>query len=440
MIGRGKMVEKNKHYTAVVTENGFGGEGIVKTDGGFTVFVPFCLKGEKIEYKVLKVLSSHGYGKLIKVIETSPDREEPVCPVFNRCGGCSFLHINYKRQLEIKKNQVRDCFKKYALIDADVSDVCGMDNPFNYRNKAMYQVQNGNFGFYANRSHDLVEFNKCYMQNSLDEKIIQTVSEYCARYNPPIKTLFTRYGEKEIMVTVVTYKDNLPHTEFLIESLKNVSPQIVSIMQNINKDNTNTLLGKTNKCLYGKETINAKIGDINLKISPHSFLQINPVQTVNLYSKAKTLADFKGNETIFDLYCGAGSIGLFMADSVKKVIGVESVPQAIDDANYNKKTNNINNIEFIQGDSETVVPELIKKGVLPDAVILDPPRKGCAESLLKLLDDCKIPKIIYISCNPATLARDINILKDNYNISTVYPYDMFPNTSHIECVVSISRK
>ena len=433
------MIEKNKHYTAVVSENGFGGEGIVKTKDGFTVFVPFALKGEEIEYRVVKVLSSHAYGKLIKIIKASKQRKEPVCSVFNRCGGCNFLHMEYGRQKEIKYEQVKSCMKKYANLEPEILPVIGMDNPFNYRNKAMYQVDKGNVGFYAPRSHDLISFNKCYMQNPLDEKIIEVTKEYCARYNAPIRTLFTRYGENCCMVTLVTYKEKLPAVDFLISRLKKISPLIVSIMQNINTDNTNTLLGKTNKTLYGSDTITAKIGNVKLKISPHSFLQINPIQTEELYSTAKKLASFSGDETIFDLYCGAGSIGLFMADSVKRVIGVESVLSAIDDANFNKAENKINNIEFIHGNSEDILPKLINSGIIPDAVILDPPRKGCDESLIKLLDNCKIKKIIYISCNPATLARDIALLKDNYTLSPVQPVDMFPNTSHVECCVLLCR-
>ncbi len=433
------MIEKNKHYTATVSENGFGGEGIVKTKDGFTVFVPFALKGEEIEYRVVKVLSSHAYGKLIKVIKPSKQRKEPVCPAFWRCGGCNFLHMDYLRQLEIKYEQVKSCMKKYAGIEPEILPVLGMDNPFNYRNKAMYQVDKGEIGFYAMRSHDLIAFDKCYMQNPLDEEIIKVVKEYCVRYNAPVRTLFTRYGENCCMVTVISYKEKLPAVDFLVSRLKKVSPLITSIIQNINTDNTNTLLGKINKTLYGSDTITAKIGDVKLKISPHSFLQINPVQTKKLYSKAKELAGFKGNETIFDLYCGAGSIGLFMADSVEKVIGVEAVPQAIDDANFNKNLNKTENIEFIQGNSEEVMPQLIKSGIVPDAVILDPPRKGCDESLIRLLDQCEIKKIIYISCNPATLARDIALLKDNYSLSPLQPVDMFPNTSHVECVVRLCK-
>ena len=433
------MIEKNKHYTAIVSENGFGGEGIVKTKDGFTVFIPFALKGEEIEYRVVKVLSSHAYGKLIKVIKPADSRREPVCPVFWRCGGCNFLHMDYSRQKEIKFQQVKSCMKKYAGLEPEILPVMGMDNPFNYRNKAMYQVEKGEIGFYAPRSHNLISFDKCYMQNPLDEEIIKITKEYCVRYNAPIRTLFTRYGENCCMVTVVSYKEKLPAVDFLISRLKKLSPLITSVIQNINTDNTNTLLGKTNKTLYGSDTITAKIGDVKLKISPHSFLQINPTQTEKLYSKAKELADFKGSETIFDLYCGAGSIGLFMAGSVKKVIGVESVPQAIVDANFNKNMNKTENIEFIEGASETVMPQLINSGIVPDAVILDPPRKGCDESLIRLLDECKIKKIIYISCNPATLARDIALLKENYSISPVQPVDMFPNTSHVECVVRLCR-
>ena len=330
--------------------------------------------------------------------------------------------------------------KKYARLDAEVLPVMGMDTPFYYRNKAMYQVEGENLGFYAQRSHSLIPLDFCYMQNKKDREIIQAVKEYSKKYSPPIRTLFTRYGENQCMVTLVTYKETLPAKDYLIKALLKANPDIVSIIQNINTSNTNTLLGERNIVLYGEEKIIAKIADTRLYVSPHSFLQVNPTQCEKLYSVAKEMGNFKGSETLFDLYCGAGSIGLFMSSYVKSVIGVESVAPAIGDALVNKELNNVENAEFICGAAEDVVPRLIKEGKIPHTVILDPPRKGCAESLIKLLIEQKIQKIIYISCNPATLARDISILKDFYNISPIQPVDMFPFTSHIECVVRLSRK
>lgn len=431
------MLVKNQVFTAAVDNYGCEGEGIVKIEG-YTIFVPGALKGETVEFKLIKVLKTHGFGKLLRVLTPSPYRQEPVCPVFRRCGGCQMLHIKYEEQLRIKKNHVIDCMKKYAGLELTVHDVLGMDAPFHYRNKAQYPVEGTRSGFYAPRSHDLVVTDGCPVQDRTDTAIRQAVSLYLEKTGAKARHIYTRYGEKQCMVVLVTPQKQLPRADLLVDLLRQI-PNVTSIIQNINQKNTNVILGKVNKLLYGSPTIEGKIGNLVFEISPHSFFQVNTVQTQVLYQTAKDLCGFQGNETLLDLYCGIGSIGLFMADSVHKVIGVESVPQAVEDAVRNAQNNGITNAQFRCGLAEELLPGLLNQGIQPDCVILDPPRKGCDASLIHTLLQTAPPKILYISCNPATLARDLALLAPAYHISPLIPVDMFPNTKHVEMVCLLSK-
>ena len=432
------MIKKNETYINTVSGFGANGEGVIKEDN-LPVFVPFALQGEQIEYKIVKVLKNHAFGKLLKVIKPSESRIKPVCDCFYRCGGCSLLHIDYQKQLEIKKDNVINCMKKYSGLDIKVNDVVPCSKIFNYRNKAQYPVANGLCGFYALRSHDIIPLEDCKIQNTSDKLIIKTVLAYIKATNTPIKHIYTRYGENECMVVLVSKSPKLKKQEFLIKNLLELNCNITSIILNVNPDDTNVILGKKNITLYGKDTITASIGDLKFDISPLSFFQVNSIQTKVLYDTAKDIAKFNKDDNILDLYCGTGSIGLYMSNSVNSVLGVEIVPDAIENAKSNAKKNNIDNAEFMCGAAEDLMPELIKKQGKIDAVILDPPRKGCDESLLTCLLNTDIEKILYISCNPATLARDINILSEKYNPSAITPVDMFPHTSHVETVALLTK-
>lgn len=431
------MIEKNKTYINKVSGFGASGEGVVK-EGNLPVFIPYALKDETIEYKVIKVLKNHAFGKLMKVIEPSPNRIQPVCESFHRCGGCSMLHIDYPTQLEIKKNNVINCMKKYSGLNMAVNDVVPCKQVFGYRNKAQYPIDNGKCGFYALRSHDIVPIDCCKIQNPNDEAIIKTVLTYIKISKAPIKHIYTRYGKDECMVVLVSRSSKLNDKDFLVKKLLEVNKSISSIILNVHPENTNVILGKKNITLYGKSTITASIGTLDFDISPLSFFQVNSTQTEVLYNTAKKLAAFKPTDKIIDLYCGTGSIGLFMADSVKSVLGVEIVPDAVENAISNARINRITNAEFLCGPAEVMMPDIIKSKGHIDAVILDPPRKGCDESLLECLLDTEIEKILYISCNPATLARDISVLSKKYIPSAITPVDMFPHTSHVECVVKLT--
>ena len=430
------MIEKNEIYITDIESYGCNGEGIAHIDG-FPVFIENALKGEKVKILAVKVLKNFGYGKLLEVLEPSDARRDVICPVFKRCGGCQLLHMEYQEQLLLKTQIVEDCMRKFSgLSDFQVAPCEGAESPFNYRNKAQYPVKGREVGFYAQRSHDLIPVEKCLMQNEADEKYIEIVKNYA--HSEDIRHLYTRTGDGEQMVVLVSACRKLRDEAWLVEKFKEAGA--TTLVQNINTKNTNVILGGENKVLYGTGKIEGRIGSLKFSVSPHSFFQINTKQTEKLYGKGKELLELKGTERLMDLYCGIGSIGLFMADKVKSVIGVECIPQAIENAKENAKKNGISNAEFMVGLSEEVFPMLMKKGEMPDIVVVDPPRKGCDEKLLTTLLEYTPEKILYISCNPSTLARDLKILSEKYDVGTVYPYDLFPNTRHVECCVRLWRK
>lgn len=430
------MLEKNKIYEADIESYGCNGEGISHIDG-FPVFIENALQGEKVKFLAVKVLKNFAYGKLLEVITPSKSRKEVICPVFKRCGGCQLLHIHYKEQLYLKTEIVKDCMRKFSgLSNFEVAFCEGAENPFNYRNKAQYPVKDKQVGFYAPRSHELIPIDKCFMQNTADEKYIEIIKNYA--HSKDIRHLYTRCGENEQMVVLVTNSRKLKDEDWLVEQFMHAG--VTTLVQNINLKNTNVILGEENKVLYGTGKIEGRIGKLKFSVSPHSFFQINTKQTEKLYQKGKDLLELKGDERLMDLYCGIGSIGLFMADSVKSIIGVECIPEAIENAKENAKKNGVENAEFLVGLSEEVFPALMKKGEMPDIVVVDPPRKGCDEKLLSTLLEYLPEKILYISCNPSTLSRDLKILSEKYSVGTVYPYDLFPNTRHVECCVKLQRK
>lgn len=430
------MLIKNEIYETEIENYGCNGEGIGRVDS-FPVFIEGALKGEKVKFLAVKVLKSFAYGKLLEVLSPSKHRKEVLCPVFKRCGGCQLLHMDYAEQLALKKEIVEDSMRKFSgLKDFKVSDVCGFENEsFHYRNKAQYPTIDGKYGFYAPRSHDLITVSSCLMQNKKDEKLLKIMQDY--PYPEEIRHLYTRYGENEQMAVVITRTNTLKGEKWLIEKMQEA--EVDTLVQNINLKDTNVILGEKNKILYGKGTVDGKIGNLVFEVSPHSFFQINAKQTERLYQKGKDLLDLKGTEVLMDLYCGIGSIGLFMADKVKSVFGVECIPQAIENAKENAIRNGIENAEFVVGLSEDVFKEKMEESALPDVVVIDPPRKGCDQKLLDTLLKYSPEKILYISCNPSTLARDLSILSEKYDVGTIFPYDLFPNTKHTECVVRLTR-
>lgn len=451
------MIVKNEEYVVEVIDNGFQGEGIAKIDG-MTVFIPNCIKDEKVKIKILKVTSNIAYGKIVEVLEKSKYRVEPDCNTFSKCGGCAIRHIDYEYTLEIKKNSVESTLKKALGREIKIKDILKMDYPYNYRNKLQYPVgiDNNNspvMGVYAERTHSIISTNECKIQDKLSQEIANDIFDFLVRnevkvYNEKdlsgsIRHIVIRIGKKtnEIMITLVSNTEKIDKEKELVEYITSKYSEIKTIVKNINNKNTNVILGRENVILYGEGYIYDYLGEFKFKISPFSFYQVNPIQTEKLYSKAVEYANLTGNETVFDLYCGIGTIGIFSSKKVKKLYGIETISQAIEDAKENAKINGIENAEFFVGDVEKTLPEFIKeKHIKPDVVFLDPPRKGCDRTALETLLQIKPQKIVYVSCNPATLARDLKILDDVYECKEISICDMFPFTHHIECIAALTLK
>ena len=444
-------MNKNEEYIVDIIDNGFQGEGIAKIDG-LTVFIPNGIKGEKAKIKILKVTTSHAFGKILELLEKSPNRVEADCATYIKCGGCAMRHINYKSTLEMKKNAVESTLKKALGREIKISDVLGMENPYNYRNKLQYPIgidENGKsiMGVFAERTHKIIPTKECNIQDKLSQKIANNIYKYIYENNISVynekslsgslRHIIIRSAKKtnEIMIILVSNTKIIPKERELVDYIINNHKEVKTIVKNINNKNTNVILGKDNEILYGQGHIHDYLGECKFKISPMSFYQVNPIQTEKLYSKAVEYAELTGNETIFDLYCGIGTIGIFAAKKVKKLYGIETIPQAIEDAKINAKLNNIENAEFFVGNVESELPEFIKQNnVKPDVVFVDPPRKGCDKIALDTLKQIKPQKIVYVSCNPATLGRDLKILEEVYELKNISICDMFPFTHHCEVV------
>lgn len=449
-------IKKNENYTLEINGMTHEGQGVGRINN-FTVFVDGAIKGETADVRIIKVNKSYAFGKLIKIITPSPERIQPFCSASKRCGGCNLQHLSYKGQLKFKTDLVKENIKRIGkLEDVVVHETIGMENPLNYRNKSQYPVgiigEKPVIGFYASRSHEIIESDECGIQDIYSDRIraivkdfigINKISVYSeATKEGLIRHVVTRVGFKtgEVMVVIVINGKVLPKMDELIHVIVAGVPEVKSIFLNINKINTNIILGDQNVKIFGSETITDYIGKYKFNISPLSFFQVNPVQTEVLYAKALEYAALSGNENVFDLYCGIGTISLFLSEKAKKVYGVEVVEDAIRDAKTNAELNSVGNVEFISGEAERVIPDLYWKGIKADVVVADPPRKGCGEGLLKTLVDMQPKRIVYVSCNPSTLARDLKYLSENgFKVVEVQPVDMFPWTAHTESCVRIER-
>lgn len=443
------QIEKNKEYVVDIIDNGFQGEGIAKIDG-LTIFIPNAIKGEKIKILIVKVLSSHAFGKIIEIIKPSKYRVESDCPTYKRCGGCSLRHVEYKETLKMKQNAVQSLVNKTLNTKIQVQETEGMEYPYHYRNKAQYPVglnKDGKpvMGVFANRTHEIIPIDTCYIQNEQTEEIAKFIFNFLVNnnisfYNEKtqkglVRHIVTKIGIKtnEIMCIIVINGDSFPKENELVRDLKNKFPNIKSIIKNINTKNTNVILGKENINLFGNGYITDVLGNYKFKISPMSFYQVNPVQAEKLYNLGVKYAEITKNDIVFDLYCGIGTISLCMSKFAKKVYGVEIVEEAIEAAKENAKINNVENTEFIAGDVEKVLSNLIdNKKVIPDIIMVDPPRRGLDNTSVENIKKVSPKKLVYISCNPATLMRDLAKLEDIYEIKNIKPVDMFPYTSHVE--------
>lgn len=455
------LIEKNKEYILDIVSQGYEGEGIAKINDTFTVFIEGALKGERVNVRIVKSKKSFAYGKLLEVIEPSLERCEAKCSIHKRCGGCKLQYSTYKEQLNFKFERVKDCITKIGKLDESIVQFpLGMDEPWRYRNKVQLPIGmvNGELkiGFFAPRSHEIIDMETCLIQDEIADKVVGITRTWIKKNNIKPYNIDGKYDEtgilrhimirrgfttNEVMVVLVTNGSKLPNKDEFISLITENIPGIKSIVQNINSKPTNVILGQECITLWGESTISDYIGEFKFNISPLSFFQVNPVQTEVLYNKALEYAGLTGDETVFDAYCGTGTITLFLSQKAKKVYGVEIIPQAIENANINAKENNANNVEFFVGESEVVIPDLINKGIKADVVVVDPPRKGCDVKLLNAITNIDAKKIVYVSCDPSTLARDLAILEGNgYKTVRVQPVDMFPHTAHIETCVLLQRR
>ena len=450
-------IEKNKEYIVDIIDNGFEGEGIAKIDD-FTIFIPNAIKGEKIKVLIVKVLSSYAYGKIIEIIEKSPNRVEIDCPTYKRCGGCDLRHVDYEETLNMKQNTVQNLVNKNLKTEIEVKPTWGMGNPYHYRNKLQFPVgvdKEGKpvIGVFANRTHEIIPIENCLIQNEKSVQIAKYVLDCIKKYNISVYNEKNQIGLvrhiivkssryfNEYMVIIVINGDFLPFEKEFATDLFYACREICSIFVNINKKNTNVILGNKNKLIYGKEYLEDFLGNFVFKISPLSFYQVNAVQAEAMYNYAVEEAEITKNDIVFDLYCGIGTISLFMAKHAKKVYGVEIVEQAIQMAKENAKSNEIENTEFIAGDTEFILTDLIQnKKIIPDVIMVDPPRKGLDNTTINNILEIKPRKVVYISCNPASLVRDLAKMERVYEIKSIQPFDMFPLTHHVECVTVLNLK
>ena len=452
------MLSKNKEYIVDIVDIGQGGVGIGKYEG-FTVFVDGGLVQDKIKVKITKSKKNYAVGDIVEIIEKSPFRVERKCSEsLRQCGGCQIQELDYQKQLDVKTNEVKQVISRIGkLDDVVIHDTLGMEHPFRYRNKAQFPIQKKDnmpvIGFYKKKSHDLISTDECIIQHEVNDKIIKIIKTYIRAYNVSIydekthkgllRHLVTKVGftTGEVMIVLVANGKKLPYLKELASVLKENIPGFKTLVVNVNTQKTNVILGKENIVAYGDGMIRDYIGELVFEISPLSFFQVNPLQTEVLYNKALEYANLGENDTVFDIYCGIGTISLFLAQKAKKVYGIEIVEDAIKDAKRNAKINNMDNVEFYVGKAEEVVPKMYKQGKRANVVVVDPPRKGCDEKVLDTIVSMEPDRVVYVSCNPSTLARDLNYLDERgYKCLEVQPVDMFPHSVHIENVALIVKK
>ena len=456
-------MQKNDELILKIEDMGVDGAGIGKADG-MTFFVKDAVIGDVVRAKVMKLKKTYGYARLMELLEASPDRVEPKCPYYRQCGGCQIQALSYEKQLEFKERKVRNNLERIGgFSEIPMEPIVGMEEPYHYRNKAQFPVgtdKDGHIvtGFYAGRTHTIIPNRDCALGLPVNREILDLVIDFMEKYHVSaydektgkglVRHVLIRCGftSKEKMVCLIINGKSLPHSEKLVEALRKIDG-MTSISINCNTGRTNVILGRKTVVLWGQEYITDQIGEISYEISPVSFYQVNPVQTEKLYGLALEYADLHGEENVWDLYCGIGTISLFLAQKAKQVDGVEIIPQAIENAKRNAVKNGIENAEFFVGKSEEVLPEFYEKEAAAgrkahaDVIVVDPPRKGCDEKLLETIVKMAPDRVVYVSCDSATLARDLKILCENgYELKRVRAVDQFCHTVHTESVCLMERK
>ncbi|WNF36756.1 23S rRNA (uracil(1939)-C(5))-methyltransferase RlmD [Bacillaceae bacterium IKA-2] len=450
------FIEEGQEFPLTIKRLGINGEGV----GYFkrqVVFVPGALPGEEVVVTVTAVKEKYSEAKIKKIRKKSVDRIEPPCPIYEKCGGCQLQHLDYKRQLIEKKDMVRQAFERHTKLSSDklpLKDTIGMENPWNYRNKSQLQV--GKYkgeviaGLYGMNSHELVDISECIVQHPATNKVTQTVKAILQDLNISIynerkrkgviRTIVTRVGFNtgDVQLILITATKDLPQKEVVLEEIKRRLPEVKSVLQNINGRNTSLIFGDETIHLGGEEVIQEVLGDLTFELSARAFFQLNPLQTVNLYDEVKKAASLTGAEKLVDAYCGVGTIGLWLAPYVKELRGMDIIPESIEDARRNAEKHGFSHAQFEVGKAEEILPKWLKEGWRPDVFVVDPPRSGCDHQLLEAMIKIKPKRIVYVSCNPSTLAKDVaQLLQAGFKLESLQPVDMFPHTANVETVALI---
>jgi 23S rRNA (uracil1939-C5)-methyltransferase len=452
-----KPILKNKVYTLDIVSLGHSGEGVGKYEG-FTIFVPYALPGETVEVKIMEVKKSYAKGMLQAILKPAATRTEPKCPIYYECGGCQLQHVSYNEQLILKRQTVVDAITRIGkLTDVLIHPTIGAKDSWYYRNKMQFPIGTVNgkiaVGCFAQGTHVIINTEHCFIQHKANNTVAQVVQQIITELGISTYDEYTGQGimrhilgrvgtaTDNVMVVLVTATHELPHQERIIDELRQRIPNLVSIVQNINSKRTNVILGNHTKTLWGQNTITDKLGEFTFHISARSFFQVNTKQAEVLYNKAVEYAGLSGKETVIDAYCGTGTITLFLARQAKQVYGIEIVAPAIRDAQHNAQMNQISNVEFIVGDAVNVMPQMFKQGVRPQTIVVDPPRAGCDKKVLETFAAMQPKRIVYVSCNPSSLARDLAFLEEcGYKTKEIQPVDMFSHTYHVESVALIERR
>lgn len=452
------IIKPGQEFPLTIKRLGINGEGV----GYFkrqVVFVPGALPGEEIVAVVTKVQPKFSEARIKKIRKKSPYRVQPPCPFYEECGGCQLQHLRYDRQLTEKRDviiQAMERYTKFPMEDLDIRDTIGMDDPWNYRNKSQFQVRERDgkilAGLYGINSHKLINIEHCAVQHPSTNKATETVKGILQNLRIPIynektrkgliRTIVARTGLEsgELQIVLITAKKELPKKELIVSKIKEELPEVKSIVQNINGQKTSLIFGKETVTLSGRDFIQETLGDLQFELSARTFFQLNPVQTVRLYNEVKNAASLTGKEKVVDAYCGVGTIGLWIADGAGEIRGMDMIPDSIEDAKKNAKRHGVKHAQYVVGKAEDVMPKWAKEDWRPDVVIVDPPRTGLDAELLKTILKIKPKKVVYVSCNPSTLAKDINVLSKNYKVEYMQPVDMFPHTAHVECVTQLILK
>jgi len=436
---------------------GINGEGV-----GYykrkAVFINGVLPDEVVKADVVKAEPTYITAKLVEIEKRSPDRQTPTCPVYDACGGCQLQHMSYPSQLRAKEELVREAFNRYTGMDKPpLRPILGMEDPWGYRNKAQLQVGWHNehiiTGLYSTGTHKVVDISGCLIQHPVINEVTVKIKSILKRLGilpyqertrkGTVRTVVTRISKQsgEVQLTLITAAEQLPHADRLIEAVRSELPMVTAVAQNINPANTPLVFGEDTRILWGNERLDEQLGELRFSLSPRAFFQLNPEQTVKLYDAVREAAGLTGKELVVDAYCGTGTIGLWLAPQAKEVRGIELLPEAVEDARRNADLSGAANAQFFAGRAETLLPEWVRGGVRPDVIVVDPPRSGCEQRLLSAIADAKPARLVYVSCNPSTLAKDCQVLlQSGYRLEWVQPVDMFPQTAHVECVVLLKLR